>query len=121
VVSITLLCNKPVPTRYRSRLGFLPDIRKHYSQDTAVETSVRSAKRIKKPAVGRARGGGCCSRLAVPAALLSGTATQRRGCPTHVVHALYLTRFRGVVGKLKIAAGRAVPLGYGDIVSIDGI
>jgi hypothetical protein len=39
-----LLFNKPVSTGYLSRLGLLPGIRKHYSQDTAAELSVRSAK-----------------------------------------------------------------------------
>ena len=34
--------NKPVLTGYRSYLGLLPDIRKHYSQDTVAEMSVRS-------------------------------------------------------------------------------
>jgi hypothetical protein len=80
-----------VPIGYRSRLGFLPDIRKHYSQDTAVETSVRSAKRIKKPAVGRDH------RAVVVAASLrplrwylarrrSAVATTRRTLFTHCIY-----------------------------------
>jgi len=48
-MSVALLCNKLVPTRYRSRACFLPDIRTHYSQDTATETSVRSSARVVAP------------------------------------------------------------------------
>src|SRR5439155_6891802 len=48
VVSVTLLCNKLVPRCFHPHPRLLAEVRERYSQDTATETSVRLAKRIKK-------------------------------------------------------------------------
>lgn len=54
--------------------------------------------------------------------LIAAIVTQRRAYSSvQPVHALYLARFRVVVGKLKITAGGAVPLSYGQIVFINGL